>query len=180
MAVLSPETLEQILGIPSEYIDCSGLKLHIEKIFRFKSYGRLLKDSKELPIVEEVSLENGVYKLEPGAYRIRYAELVKVPPNAIALAIPRSSLLRMGVTIYTAAWDPGPGFFGPLCPPGALIFIWTPRMPLDFAVSATFFATDIAAVGLDSNLAAFTTCPPLAIAIVSAPVMSVMWIIVLL
>ena len=107
MAVLSPETLEQILGIPSEYIDCSGLKLHIDKIFRFKSYGRLLKDSKELPIVEEVSPENGVYRLEPGAYRIRYAELVKVPPNAIALAIPRSSLLRMGVTIYTAAWDPG-------------------------------------------------------------------------
>ncbi|MEM2452891.1 MAG: deoxyuridine 5'-triphosphate nucleotidohydrolase, partial [Ignisphaera sp.] len=43
----------------------------------------------------------------PGGYRIRYREIVKVPENTIAIAIPRSTLLRIGATIHTAVWDPG-------------------------------------------------------------------------
>jgi hypothetical protein len=53
-------------------------------------------------------------------------------------------------------------------------------MPLSLAASAANEAARIAAYGEDSILSAFTTMPPDVLAIVSAPEMSVMWIIVLL
>jgi len=107
MVVLSPESLLQLLGVLEDAIDCAGLKLHLDKVFRFRSSGAITKDGKTLPEVEEVKPRDSVFYLEPGAYRIRYAEVVKIPSNCIALAIPRSTLLRMGATIYTAVWDPG-------------------------------------------------------------------------
>ena len=42
-----------------------------------------------------------------GAYIITYNEIVHIPKNIIALATPRSSLLRCGVMINTAVWDAG-------------------------------------------------------------------------
>jgi dUTP pyrophosphatase len=50
---------------------------------------------------------DGIYHLPQGSYVIRYREYVKVPEDAIALAIPRSSLIRSGSTLFTAVWDPG-------------------------------------------------------------------------
>ena len=43
----------------------------------------------------------------PAAYIITYNEIVHLPKNVMALATPRSSLLRCGVTINTAVWDAG-------------------------------------------------------------------------
>ena len=43
----------------------------------------------------------------PGAYVITYNEIVHLPNNVMALARPRSSLLRCGVTVGTAVWDAG-------------------------------------------------------------------------
>jgi len=107
MVVLSPETLMSVLQIDEEALDCAGLRLHLDKVFKLKSLGRITTSSRELPEVEEMSPVNGFFKLEAGAYRIRYREYVRVPPNAVALALPRSTLIRMGVTIFTAVWDPG-------------------------------------------------------------------------
>lgn len=108
MVVLSPETLVQILGLGEDQLDCSGLKLHLDKVFNFVSLGGVYKSSKKLAEVIEVKPnDNGVYTLTPGAYRVRYKEIVKVPQNAMALAIPRSTLLRIGATVFTAVWDPG-------------------------------------------------------------------------
>ncbi len=45
--------------------------------------------------------------LMPGAYVITYNEIVHLPTNIMALARPRSSLLRCGVTVNTAVWDAG-------------------------------------------------------------------------
>ena len=45
--------------------------------------------------------------LIPGAYIITYNEIIHLPKNVMALATPRSSLLRCGVTINTAVWDAG-------------------------------------------------------------------------
>jgi len=49
----------------------------------------------------------GFINLAPGAYIITYNEIVHLPTNVMALARPRSSLLRCGVTIETAVWDAG-------------------------------------------------------------------------
>ncbi|RLG77208.1 MAG: deoxyuridine 5'-triphosphate nucleotidohydrolase [Thermoprotei archaeon] len=107
MTAWSPEKIAEVLGIGEELLDCAGVKLHLDKLFKFRSPGFLGAQQRELPHVEEVEHVDGVYRLGPGVYRIRYREVIKVPPNAMALAFPRSSLLRMGVTIYTAVWDPG-------------------------------------------------------------------------
>ena len=45
--------------------------------------------------------------LVPGAYIIAYNEIIHLPKNVMALASPRSSLLRCGVTVSTAVWDAG-------------------------------------------------------------------------
>jgi dUTP pyrophosphatase len=46
-------------------------------------------------------------ELVPGAYIVTYNEIVHLPNNIMALATPRSSLLRCGVTVNTAVWDAG-------------------------------------------------------------------------
>ena len=45
--------------------------------------------------------------LLPGCYLVTCNEVVNLPNNIMALARPRSSLLRCGVTIHTAVWDAG-------------------------------------------------------------------------
>jgi len=45
--------------------------------------------------------------LMPGAHIITYNEIIHLPKNIMALASPRSSLLRCGVTVNTAVWDAG-------------------------------------------------------------------------
>ena len=49
----------------------------------------------------------GFIDLLPGAYIITYNEIVNLPTDVMALARPRSSLLRCGVTVDTAVWDAG-------------------------------------------------------------------------
>ena len=45
--------------------------------------------------------------LVPSAYIITHNEIVHLPNNVMALARPRSSLLRCGITVDTAVWDAG-------------------------------------------------------------------------
>jgi len=49
----------------------------------------------------------GFIELIPAAYIITYNEIVHLPNNIMALAFPRSSLLRCGGTVHTAVWDAG-------------------------------------------------------------------------
>lgn len=45
--------------------------------------------------------------LDRGAYLAVFNEKVNIPKNIVAIAEPRSSLLRSGATTHTAVWDPG-------------------------------------------------------------------------
>jgi len=51
--------------------------------------------------------KDGWWDLHRGGYVITYRERVNLPNDLIALVHPRSSLLRSGVTIHGAVWDPG-------------------------------------------------------------------------
>ncbi len=105
--IIPPQKLID-LGFGEDNIDCSGLKLTLAEVFVTASQGVLGVDERSLP--EYRALEpghDGYFYLDKGAYVIRYNEYVKIPRDTIALAIPRSSLLRMGVTLFTAVWDPG-------------------------------------------------------------------------
>lgn len=49
----------------------------------------------------------GWLELPSGHYLVTFNEVVNLPRWIMALARPRSSLLRMGVTLHTAVWDAG-------------------------------------------------------------------------
>ncbi|MCD6324096.1 MAG: deoxyuridine 5'-triphosphate nucleotidohydrolase [Desulfurococcales archaeon] len=85
----------------------AGVDLTVRKIFTFINAGVFRFEDKELSRTEEVPPEGGKWKLPQGAYKIRFNEVVKIPEDALGLCLPRSSLLRSGVDIRCAVWDPG-------------------------------------------------------------------------
>ncbi len=107
MSVLTPEDLSRLFRVDLDRIDCAGLKLTLGEVYKLESRGVLSRSGKELPSYALVEPDNGYYYLLPGPYYIKYNEYLKIPNGYIGLAIQRSSLIRMGVTLYTAVWDPG-------------------------------------------------------------------------
>ena len=88
----------------------NGVELTLAGIERFTGAGRMAFDNaeRELPPTEPVPFdEEGWATLEPGAYKIRYNEMVRIPLDRFAIARPRSSLLRMGASVPSALWDSG-------------------------------------------------------------------------
>ncbi|MCC6047033.1 MAG: deoxyuridine 5'-triphosphate nucleotidohydrolase [Desulfurococcaceae archaeon] len=96
------------LGYSTEQLDCAGIKLTLCEVLVPQGTATIDLDSKVLP--KYVALEPdeyGFYNLSPGAYVVRYCEYVRVPEDYLALALPRSTLIRSCTTLYTAVWDPG-------------------------------------------------------------------------
>lgn len=88
-------------------IQPAGIDLRVQKVFRFISGARIGFSTKEISSVQEIPPENNSWFLDPGVYKVRFAEVVKVPENKVALCFPRSSLLRSGVDLRCTVWDPG-------------------------------------------------------------------------
>ena len=63
---------------------------------------RILAETQELPFDAD-----GWVRLEPGVYAVRLNETVALPRNVMALAKPRSTLLRNGAAAHNAVWDAG-------------------------------------------------------------------------
>lgn len=85
----------------------SGVDLTVDQIYAFAFEGILEDGIREMPVKEILPDKNGYWRLERGAYLVRYGEIVEIPRNAIGLVFSRSSLMRIGCTIQTAVWDPG-------------------------------------------------------------------------
>ncbi len=108
MVILTFEDLKKLFNLSDDAIDHAGLKLTLGEVFKLKGTGKLGIKSKELPAYEPLSPDsNGWYYLSPGPYFIKYNEYIRIPNGYVGFAIQRSSLIRMGVTLYTAVWDPG-------------------------------------------------------------------------
>lgn len=119
MSVLSREELRAALaatpplveGIdPEVQLQPSGIDLRVERVQRLSSPGLLgATDAVREPAArEDVPCDkDGWWDLHRGAYVITYREKVNLPHDLMALARPRSTLLRSGVSIHTAVWDPG-------------------------------------------------------------------------
>ena len=88
-----------------------GMELTVKSILAFGDRGTIGFDNKdrELPRTFELPWDRYTHDrlLFPGVYLLNLNEKVSVPIDKIGLAIPRSSLLRMGCTLGTAVWDPG-------------------------------------------------------------------------
>jgi len=100
-------------GLDEVQIQPNGIDLTVLQIESFRSSGVIGFTDRVKPETEVIynpccETARG-YELKPteSAYLIRYAEYVRIPNDLIALVYPRSSLMRMGATIYTAVWDSG-------------------------------------------------------------------------
>ncbi len=87
-----------------------GVDLTASCIERFASSGSLDYDNSERRLSATEILpfdDDGWVFLDRGAYLVTFNEIVRVPMDKMAMALPRSSLLRCGATLDTAVWDPG-------------------------------------------------------------------------
>ncbi|WP_048057862.1 deoxyuridine 5'-triphosphate nucleotidohydrolase [Methanothermococcus okinawensis] len=88
-----------------------GIDLRVGKIYSLKGNGALdyTNEKRELPKYIEIfnSEKDEKIHLNVGIYTVQIADRVKIPHNMAGFTYPRSSLLRMGCTLYTAVHDPG-------------------------------------------------------------------------
>jgi dUTP pyrophosphatase len=93
----------------SQFQPC-GIDVTLREAYAFSSAGKIDFDNKERKISEVEPLGFGQgddLVLKPGAYKVMFNEYVRIPKDAAAFCFPRSSLLRCGVSLECAVWDPG-------------------------------------------------------------------------
>jgi len=119
-AVLSKEDIHKLLQQEpplvegyvnlEEQVQPNGIDLTLREVALLQSSGKIAVENSQRLIPDLAPLVfDGLdfIQLMPAAYIITYNEIVHLPRNIMALAFPRSSLLRCGVTVHTAVWDAG-------------------------------------------------------------------------
>ncbi len=104
-----PPLISDFISLDAQ-LQPNGFDITIREIASFASGGKLgeTNESRLLPQLMPLDFDgdNGV-DLRPGAYLVTFNEVVNLPANIMALARPRSSLNRCGVSLHTAVWDAG-------------------------------------------------------------------------
>ena len=104
-----PPLIEGYISL-DEQLQPNGFDLTLGEIALLQSPGKITVSNSQRLVSDLAPLVFdglGFIDLMPGAYSITYNETVHLPRNIMALARPRSSLLRCGVTVCTAVWDAG-------------------------------------------------------------------------
>jgi len=104
-----PPLIEGYVNL-EEQVQPNGIDLTLREVALLQSAGKIgVADSQRLVSDLAPLVFDGLdfIDLMPGAYIVTYNEVVHLPKNVMALATPRSSLLRCGVTVNTAVWDAG-------------------------------------------------------------------------
>jgi dUTP pyrophosphatase len=107
-----PPLLSEMADVATQ-VQPHGVDLRLESVWRFAGAGGIGRDAPggadcTLPAREEVAFDAvGAVHLAAGAYLVRFVEVVHLPTDLMALARPRSTLLRCGAALHTAVWDAG-------------------------------------------------------------------------
>lgn len=103
-----PPLIEGLLDADQQ-IQPNGVDLSLYSVQAFQSGGQLGFDSAEriLPQLTAIDFKDGWVDLPQGQYLVTFNEIVHLPVEVMALGRPRSSLLRMAVSVGTAVWDAG-------------------------------------------------------------------------
>ena len=104
-----PPLIEGYINL-EEQLQPNGIDLTLREIALPQSAGKIAINNSQRLVSDLAPLMFdglGFIDLIPGAYIVTYNEIVHLPQNIMALARPRSSLLRCGVTVNTAVWDAG-------------------------------------------------------------------------
>lgn len=116
MCVLSSEEIKKRIekGLIRNFVDLriqiqpNGFDCTLKSVAKFKSSGKIDFDNSEriLAEIEEIKFKEWVY-LPQGIYKAILNEIIKLDDDLMAIAKPRSSLVRCGVDVITAVWDAG-------------------------------------------------------------------------
>ncbi len=109
------QILDQGIVIPSEYSKPAqvGIDLSLESVHLCTMGSVVFKDRTHIDPLGFKEMETTqvdhkeCWVLEPGTYAITFNEGCKIPANAAAFIIHRSSLYRTGTSIVSPVWDPG-------------------------------------------------------------------------
>jgi len=104
-----PPLIEGLVNL-EEQVQPNGVDLTLREVALIQSAGKIGVTNSQRVVSDLAPLVFdglGFIDVVPGVYIITYNEIVHLPNNIMALARPRSSLLRCGVTVNTAAWDAG-------------------------------------------------------------------------
>jgi len=104
-----PPLIEGYINL-DEQAQPNGIDLTLREVALLQSSGKIAVNNSQRVVSDLAPLMfDGLdfIDLAPDIYIITYNEIVHLPRNVMALAKPRSSLLRCGVTINTAVWDAG-------------------------------------------------------------------------
>ena len=87
----------------------AGIDVTLKEVKKFDSAGRIDFDNSTRKISDTSAMEysNEEVRLSPGSYKVVFNEYVKIPSDAAAVCLPRSSILRCGADLNCALWDPG-------------------------------------------------------------------------
>jgi dUTP pyrophosphatase len=104
-----PPLIEGYINL-EEQLQPNGIDLTLRELALPQSAGRIAIKNSQRQVSDLAPLVfDGLdfIDLIPGVYIVTFNEIVHLPRNIMALARPRSSLLRCGVTVDTAIWDAG-------------------------------------------------------------------------
>ena len=104
-----PPLIEGLIDLEQQ-VQPNGVDLTLREVAMLQSPGKIAVANSQRVVSDLAPLVFdglGFIDLMPGIYLITYNEIVHMPKNVMALATPRSSLLRCGVTVNTAVWDAG-------------------------------------------------------------------------
>jgi dUTP pyrophosphatase len=87
----------------------AGFDVTVSKIYSYSSSVHTIGVSKtENSVLSEIKTDNQNYfELGVGAFMLELNEITTIPNNAIGILLPRSTLLRNGIDVRTALFDPG-------------------------------------------------------------------------
>ncbi len=104
----SPPLIEGLLD-ESVQIQPNGVDLSMMHVQGFAAGGELgfSSDQRVLPKLAPLEFQDDWIDLKMGQYLVTFNEIVHLPLDVMALGRPRSSLLRMAVSVGTAVWDAG-------------------------------------------------------------------------
>ncbi|MFA5629316.1 MAG: deoxyuridine 5'-triphosphate nucleotidohydrolase [Dehalococcoidales bacterium] len=105
----NPPLIESFINT-DEQLQPNGVDFTLRSISALQSAGKIAINNKDRVLSGQSPLAfdaSGFIHLPQGVYSVTYNEIVHLPKNVMALATPRSSLLRCGVTVNTAVWDAG-------------------------------------------------------------------------
>lgn len=109
------QILDQGIVIPSPYSKPAqvGIDLSLASVHKCVAGSSVYQDKTYIDptgfFEEKTYMVDGkeCWMLEPGTYAITFNEGCKIPANAAAFIIHRSSLYRTGTSITSPVWDPG-------------------------------------------------------------------------